>query len=652
MQARLPPPPQEPAPSGGVQGVRVPGRIAPAPCDLPQAQAEALRVQAAAVAAQQAALMDEEARLQQRRLALEQQEAQLAAHLQEKHNELVESRRQLQLARAAFADERLAFDRRAAAATRELKQARAALADNQVEARAERRRLWSLRRRLRQRAHRHWLAERRAMARREEQLADAQAGVARQQAAMAQADRRLHADSEATRRELKAAWDAMRRQHEHWEVERARQAAELQDTASQLAERARGLADGEHALAVERDGWEARRTSLEREVDGLENRVINLRRQVRDREPDGLPSAPLLDDPPGAPSAVAAGAAAPLPHGAGDPERAAPSLAPTCEERLEALDAVAVALADQRTHLALQLERLARCREDWDRQREQAAAELEAAAESVHRRERTLRAAEDALGTRRDELRALRHSLETRQAQFLLRSLAWEADRDRLTIECRNREALADRQLLILDTLRRRWYRQSHDQLTRLRAEYAVCGQLREEAATWKRQYLRRSAALAGQQRRLAAVALALERYRQEFVTQADEPAAAANRLDLLRRRWEDLGATSEQRLLRERFLLEAQVPRLEIRFQELTKQAEAIALREEGLARREAAWDHGRALAEADSDRLRQEVRRLRTEEEASRRQVEQLTHEVERLTHLLTDAADANIPSRARAA
>src|SRR5436305_12968199 len=78
--------------------VRIPRMEAtPNPKDHPAGNPgikDALRVQAAAVAAQQAALTEEESRLEKRRVALEQQEAQLAAHLNEKHRRLVEIRDQ------------------------------------------------------------------------------------------------------------------------------------------------------------------------------------------------------------------------------------------------------------------------------------------------------------------------------------------------------------------------------------------------------------------------------------------------------------------------------------------------------------------------------------------------------------------------------
>ena len=55
---------------------------------------EALRIQAAAVAAQQMALLEREARLGRDRMALQQHEAQLASHLDEKRERLLELRDQ------------------------------------------------------------------------------------------------------------------------------------------------------------------------------------------------------------------------------------------------------------------------------------------------------------------------------------------------------------------------------------------------------------------------------------------------------------------------------------------------------------------------------------------------------------------------------
>ena len=62
--------------------------------------AAAVGIQTAAVAAQQVALTEEEIKLSERRVALENQEAQLAAHLEEKRQKL------LQLSKWAHAERR------------------------------------------------------------------------------------------------------------------------------------------------------------------------------------------------------------------------------------------------------------------------------------------------------------------------------------------------------------------------------------------------------------------------------------------------------------------------------------------------------------------------------------------------------------------
>src|SRR5262249_19571312 len=132
---------------------------------------EALRIQAAAVAAQQAALGEEEIKLRQRQTALQQQEEQLAAHLEEKRRRLVELRDQARSAHQTLRHDRAVYEERVARVTREVSAARREAQETQQRAEKERRRLIGLRRYLKQRWHRHWMAERRTMRRREDEIA-------------------------------------------------------------------------------------------------------------------------------------------------------------------------------------------------------------------------------------------------------------------------------------------------------------------------------------------------------------------------------------------------------------------------------------------------------------------------------------------------
>src|SRR5579862_630086 len=77
---------------------------------LSMEDAAAVGIQTAAVAAQQVALTEEEIKLSERRVALENQEAQLAAHLEEKRQKLVQLGELAQTERTALEKERLAHE--------------------------------------------------------------------------------------------------------------------------------------------------------------------------------------------------------------------------------------------------------------------------------------------------------------------------------------------------------------------------------------------------------------------------------------------------------------------------------------------------------------------------------------------------------------
>src|SRR4051794_13586670 len=128
----------------------------PPPPEPTPGDKEALRIQTAAVAAQQAALDEEEDRLQQRRAGLEQQEGQLAAHLEERRRQLGQLREQARAARAALQRERAFYHETVPRSRQDLTQAKKEVVEAQELAQAERQRLIALRRRLKQRWHRHW----------------------------------------------------------------------------------------------------------------------------------------------------------------------------------------------------------------------------------------------------------------------------------------------------------------------------------------------------------------------------------------------------------------------------------------------------------------------------------------------------------------
>ena len=258
-----------------------------ADADAIQREKEALRIQAAAVAAQQIALVEQERRLKQSKTALEQQESQLASHLEEKRRRLAEFRDQCQEARAKLKAEQEAQAQRFQQQAREMELVRTEVTDSQVQMNVERRRLLNLRRRLKQRLHRHWLAERASIGQRETELAEERRTLNKraklleqQKQAFATERLRLNGEVELSRRQIQAAQDELRQGQQRWDESRGQQHKHLREQAHAIEERAGALADAEQELADEQSRWNKRRLKLEKEVEGLENRINNSRRRL------------------------------------------------------------------------------------------------------------------------------------------------------------------------------------------------------------------------------------------------------------------------------------------------------------------------------------------------------------------------------------
>ena len=248
---------------------------------------EALRIQAAAVAAQQAALSEDEARLSQRRSTLEQQEGQLAAHLEDKRRRLVQIAEHAQSARAALEKERADHARHIEKVTSDLGQAQRELLEAQKKAQAERQRFIDLRRRLKQRWHRHWTAERKTLRQHEEALAAERQRLAKESErlqqdkdAQARARLRFNGEMELGRRKVQAERETLLQEQAQWQAQCGQAEADLAQRQRTLAAREAALADGERLWEDEKYRWEKGLGLLKRETEGLETRIHNQRRKV------------------------------------------------------------------------------------------------------------------------------------------------------------------------------------------------------------------------------------------------------------------------------------------------------------------------------------------------------------------------------------
>jgi DNA repair exonuclease SbcCD ATPase subunit len=618
---------------------------------------DALRIQASAVAAQQAALFEEEGKLRQRRLALEQQEAQLSAHLQEKRLRLVQFRDRCLEARAALQEERTAHETRVQETKQALELARAEVADGQRQVGLTRRRMVRLRQRLKQRLHRHWQAERSAVRQQEAELAQERGAIdhqikliEKQREVLSKERLRFNGEVELTRRQLEAAREGLRGEQEQWRQARAQLERRLRERITFLDQRAAVLAKAERSLAAHEAHWNKRRLRLETEAEGLENRIRNGRRKLAELKanpspPAGQPISANSDSESALP-AEKTGELVELGDSSFEENTSA------YQQRFAALDTLAAELADQRLHLAEELERLLQAQQSWQRDRDGTAAELEALAHALHQKEQALQSAQERSQEQQTRLGQDRLRLESWHAELTLRATTWEGERDRWLAELRGREEAVERRLQALDRLRQQWMQRRHQEVSRLREQYAALKQLRDEWATLRGEAVRSHAHYLDGQRELADRALTLQQYAQQYVVSAADPAAAEKQLEQIRRQCAAASASGEQDLHQERKALEAELGRLNDFFHRIHKLATEVAGRAANRSLRETSSEHQSALAANEAAKLRQELRTLRAHRAVSERQIAELRDEVERLARVLLDEAVPTPPAVAQAA
>jgi chromosome segregation ATPase len=283
---------------------------------------EALRIQAAAVAAQQAALAEEEGRLQQRRAALKQQEEQLSAHLEDKRRRLLELRDQLRAAQSALRTDQAAHETKARNARQQIGTARHELSAAKKQVESDRNRLVRLAKRMKRRWQQQAAVERAAIQQREAEVArrqrefdDEKEKLRQEREQLNQARLRSNGETELSRRQLKADWEAFREEQRREDERIQHEHADLRKRSLALDQRAASLAHAERELEEQRHHCQTTHIQLEREAEGLENRIRNYRAKISDLEKQ------LLDAQTRAASAVqtTADSAPPAPSGSEAP---------------------------------------------------------------------------------------------------------------------------------------------------------------------------------------------------------------------------------------------------------------------------------------------------------------------------------------------
>jgi pSer/pThr/pTyr-binding forkhead associated (FHA) protein len=613
-----------------------------------EAERDALRIQAAAVAAQQSALTEEENRLRQRRSALEKQKEQLAGHLEQRRQHLVELQDQLRHDRAALNEETEAARREHEQTRQVLVQERESLRQSQHQTERTRTRLLDLRQRLKRRWHRHWDAQVASQAARASELADERERLRREaeairqdRATLVQAQLRFNGEAELGRRRLQEEWQQLGLAQQQWETTLNGEHARRNHERRELERRAAELVAGEKSLAARLWQDEQRLAWLGAEIRGLESRARNQREKLFDLEQELLCRSLT-----GTPEDLADPAVTQLPVA----EQIVVPAAPWRGLHLAQVWArLAAAMADQRQHLLEQWEQLLRLHEAWQADRAGALESLESAVHLLDHRERRLAAQEQRieatlseLGPRQQALCEVRCGLEGWQARLTAREAALEAERAALLTEVRTREEAVVAQAARLEELRNQRLRRWDGEAEASRQARAQCEEMRRDyAALWKECQERR-AQLAAVQRDLNGRSRALENLRQQLLNRTADPAAATRRLERLERQQVAHLETEGKALEEERQRIAGEVQRLDALGRRLREEEEDLIAYREVRAREQTEEECRReATAAADQRRLL-ELQRLQTLHQADEQQLAQLREELERVARLLMDEVE----------
>jgi hypothetical protein len=605
---------------------------------------DALRIQAAAVAAQQAALVEEEGRLLQRSLALERQETQLAGHLEERQSQLDELDQQLRRQRADFEQERSGALQSIQEQQADLEQTRAEVDQEHLKAKKERQRLVELRRRLKKRWKRHWQQKETLLKNRDHELLRSQQKLENDRARVTAFSERINSELELGRLQLREEWQHLGLAQQRWEDTLNQQCDEHQRQMQELERRSALVAEEVRLLAEREQTWGQHHARLARESEGLEARIQNQRSRLEKLESEANKHEARLNGRP-----------------VGEPLVAPP---PTAAEPAVAVDVwpvdlreIAEKLSDQRRHLAEQWQRLLEVQDRWEQDRTAALAEMEAMAARLAERDGELRAAAGVIDAARDEglrrqeeLAQRRHSLEGWQSRLAVQEADWQTRRELLLADLESRERLLAVRGQHLEEVHRRRNARRRDEIAALKSAQASCDEARRQYSSLYQECEQLREALERQERKLSSRELALERYRQETVSQSGDSARADSRLHRLARR-------ESARLESEAADLDELRNRLRQERERLDDESERLRQVEEDLQERYGEWlariaemESRSAAAEEEEERRRQEVRRLRVIEALNERELRRLRDEIERLARTMIEEADE--PSEANQA
>ncbi|MFO0968085.1 MAG: FHA domain-containing protein [Gemmataceae bacterium] len=649
-----------------------------------QSSRNAWRAQTAAVAAHQYFLEEQEDRLEQRRSDLEQHEAQLADHLEEKRRRLAALTEEVQGEREVLAKDRAAYEAYIGKISGDLTQAQRDLMEGQQAVDRERLHLSELKRRLRRRWHRFWLTERAKVRAQQADIAEQNRRLAEAIDELRDGEERLrgarlrfNALYEQSRGRLREAWRKLRLEQNRWKRRRGQERVALKVRTRDLEQAEHSLVQAQRLFLLEQKAWDAKKQALEREVEGLERRVTNRREKLLSAEAElelasrrkleiateagqvGAPpnESPLAPNDVAAPEATLAALPAiaavaefqpPAAQVEGPP---APQPTTTAKEwgaRLAHLQQVSRHLNDQRLELVDQWRTLTLLFRAWQKEKEQAAGELDALAnrlleqgQALAEREREQRQADDTLRRRQEDVAQLRHQMIAWRSRLRVKEQTWENERAKVLLETRHRETLAEEQHRVLVDLRQRWEKRCGEELEQLRGGRAEIERTRAAVEQTRAELSHRASSLDEEKRILTEKALSLEQFRQELLRKSD-PASAERKLERYRRRWLTQNTLALRNLAQQREALQKELADLDRKSADLARRAEVLSGAEADLSRKQAAWEQHQALAQTRQIRMEEEMKHAQRQRRLAEEQYLKMRDEVERIARAIYSEPD----------
>jgi pSer/pThr/pTyr-binding forkhead associated (FHA) protein len=644
---------------------------------------EAVRIQAAAIAAQQAALEEEETRLAQRRSDLQQQEEQLAARLAEKQRQVQLWSEYTHAEREALRKEKIDQETLRAKLDQELLQAKQELSADHDKLAQERQRINNVYQRLRQRWQRQWSAEKEKYRNQALKLqADAMTLHERQNALLAkeaslkQDILHFNAQRELGARQLQEGRAALKTAQEGWRRRRSREILVLKGMRRQADGALIKLKQARRLLVEEKQAWDKQFDFLQKELHGLNNRILHQRLRVQEQTEEIARLDALLrnrqlqiNQLPKLATEIASSEIEPQMNTdehrgeiwahlgssvliCGQP----PAPATDPQRRFDGLDHMASELADQRAHLIEQYQRLAEIQDVWQRQRDQAAAELETLAhrllareQSLDQRDQQTAALEATNQQRQQEIDTIRHEIQLCRAQLTTRAQIFEKDHQEQMLALRQKETQLQEQLAGLEQLRNRWNQRRQQTIDQLRSKRAALEEQHKETHKRRVALFERNQQIEEEKRIFADKALALEQYRQEVFCRAKD-AAAQRRVERLRRRWLTLNAALIRTAKAEREAARKDLLELDSQRAELMNSMNQLAQDESVAAEKQALLEEGEAVFKSRQLELEEQVGKLESQRQHSQEKSLRLQDEIDALAKAVYEEADA--PAVAKAA